>query len=179
MTRALKHFESEAQAAGAADLERLDVIPRKVEPALVALDTAVKNEITPAELRKHSGYYEDVAKLMGGKIAVARIKATINLANARTEAKAAKAQLDAETERMCEMIASGETPYLAPTKKPKAKEGEVESAGRSECGRRTPSCAAAQFQFSVTWKAPMKQQLLKVDLCVMRWVKRKTSDARL
>ena len=65
---------------------------------------------------------------MGGKIAVARIKATINLANARTEAKAAKAQLDAETERMCEMIASGETPYLAPTKKPKAKEGEVESA---------------------------------------------------
>ena len=30
VTRALKHFESEAQAAGAADLERLDVIPEKL-----------------------------------------------------------------------------------------------------------------------------------------------------
>ena len=67
VTVALEKFKAEAEAAGAGQLDRLSAIPRQLEPALVALDTAVKSEITAGELRKHSGYYEDVAKLMGGK----------------------------------------------------------------------------------------------------------------
>ena len=70
--------------------------------------------------------------------------------------------------RMCDMIASGETPYVAPVKKPKTKDRED--------GAEVGTSAAAEpvqtstFQYTVRWTAQMKQQLLKVDLCTLRWV---------
>ena len=73
---------------------------------------------------------------------------------------------------MCEMIACAETPYVAPAKKLKVKEGEESSSGAGTDGNAAASepAQAPQFQYTVRWTALMKQQLLKVDLCVLRWV---------